>query len=86
MKTILMILLFVTIGVSGMWEKLQSFGDPTVESIAYDVEAKGWNFRAYEFVPKNAPHKLCVVVTSEKSNMQLECFDRQIKSETTHKE
>ena len=77
MKKILLILLsFLTFGFSGTWEKILSFTDKEVKSISYDVEAKGWNFRVYEFVPINAQDKLCIVVTSDAKGMQLECFKR----------
>jgi len=64
---------------AGVWEKLQSFGDEVVPSNSYDVEAKGWNFRVYEFIPKNASEKLCIIVASDKNGIQVECFDRKVK-------
>lgn len=75
-KLFIVFTLLLSIANAGVWEKLQSFGDETVESNSYDVEAKGWNFRAYEFVPQNDPTKLCVIVTSDKNNMQMECFTK----------
>lgn len=77
MKKISLFLIFaIAFANAGIWEKLQSFGDETIKSNSYDVEAKGWNFRAYEFIPQNDPTKLCVIVTSDKNNMQMECFTR----------
>jgi len=80
MKKILYIFLIIgTILNAGVWEKLQSFGDEVVPSNSYDVEAKGWNFRVYEFIPKNAQEKLCIIVASDKNGIQVECFDRKLK-------
>ena len=74
-----MFLILGTILNAGVWEKLQSFGDEVVPSNSYDVEAKGWNFRVYEFIPKNAAEKLCIIVASDKNGIQVECFDRKVK-------
>jgi hypothetical protein len=78
-KITLITLLLISFLNAGVWEKLQSFGDEVVPSNSYDVDAKGWNFRVYEFIPKNAPQKLCIIVASDKSGMQVECFDRKDK-------
>ena len=75
-KTLLLLLSFLTLSFGGTWEKLLSFADKEVVSTSYDVEAKGWNFRVYEFIPLNAPDKLCVIVTSDTKGMQLECFSK----------
>lgn len=66
----------MTFSFGGTWEKILSFTDREVVSTSYDVEAKGWNFRVYEFMPVNALDKLCVVVTSDAKGMQLECFSK----------
>ena len=76
MRKLLLLLTLVTLGFSGTWEKLLSFTDKEVVSTSYDVEAKGWNFRVYEFVPLNAPDKLCIIVTSDAKGMQVECFSK----------
>ena len=78
-KIFLTLLLIISFSNAGVWEKLQSFGDEVVPSNSYDVDAKGWNFRVYEFIPKNAPEKLCIIVASDKNGMQVECFDRKPK-------
>ncbi len=58
MKKILLFILIISSFLNaGVWEKLQSFGDEVVPSNSYDVDAKGWNFRVYEFIPKNAQKK-----------------------------
>lgn len=75
-KLFIIYLILFGIAYAGVWEKLQSFGDQTVKTNSYDVEAKGWNFRAYEFIPQNDPTKLCVVITSDKNGMQMECFTK----------
>lgn len=85
MKKLLFILIFMTFANAGVWEKIQSFGDEVVKSQSYDIQAKGWNFRAYEFIPKNAPEKLCIIIVSEKQGMQVECFDREVKKEDNKK-
>jgi hypothetical protein len=77
-KTILLIIISITFSNAGVWEKLQSFGDEVVPSNSYDVDAKGWNFRVYEFIPKNAQEKLCIIVASDRNGIQVECFDRKI--------
>lgn len=46
---------------AGLWEKLQSLGDQTVESTSFTIEAKGWNVRAYVFQPPET-NKTCVFV------------------------
>jgi hypothetical protein len=77
MKKITFIFLLITTFLNaGVWEKLQSFGDEVVPSNSYDVDAKGWNFRVYEFIPKNAQEKLCIIVASDRNGIQVECFDR----------
>ena len=78
-KILWILFLMISFLNAGIWEKLQSFGDEVVPSESYDVEAKGWNFRVYEFIPKNAPDKLCIIVASDKNGIQVECFDRKIK-------
>lgn len=77
-KIAIIVLVTISFLNAGVWEKLQSFGDEVVPSNSYDVQAKGWNFRVYEFIPKNAPEKLCLIVASDKNGMQVECFDRKI--------
>ena len=77
-KIAIIVLVTISFLNAGVWEKLQSFGDEVVPSNSYDVQAKGWNFRVYEFIPKNAPEKLCIIVASDKSGIQVECFDRKI--------
>ncbi len=78
-KILILCILSITFLNAGVWEKIQSFGDEVVPSNSYDVEAKGWNFRVYEFIPKNAPEKLCIIVASDKNGIQVECFDRKLK-------
>lgn len=46
---------------AGMWEKLSSLGDSTVETSTFSIEAKGWNLRAYEFITPSGAR--CVAMT-----------------------
>lgn len=58
---------------AGMWEKLTTMGTKTVPSTNFNVEAAGWNLRAYVFQTPDKS-KTCMFVAGSKKG-GLACWD-----------
>lgn len=58
-------------------ENLMTGNMETVEREAYKIDAYGYDFRIYEWHPKNAPNMTCITGFREKANIGLHCFETQ---------
>jgi len=50
---------------AGLWEKLSSLGDQTVQATGFSIEAKGWDLRGYIFQPPES-NKTCLFVAGSR--------------------
>lgn len=68
MKYFIIAILFAvaTAANAGMWENISSLADEDVELKAkYNVPAKGWNLRVYEWTPAANPDYRCLFAAGE---------------------
>lgn len=64
---------------AGLWDQVATFNWPSKESIAYKVEAYGFDFRVYEWKSSNDPNTVCTVAIGNADQapyMGLDCFQK----------
>ena len=54
---------------AGLWEKLSSMGDQTVQSTPFTIEAKGWDLRGYVFKPPKSDKECLFVAGASKGGL-----------------
>lgn len=68
--------LSITAANAQIWSAIKNSGMELKQPDAsYQVEAKGMNFRVYEWTPESAENKLCIATFSE-TGMSVQCMDK----------